>query len=191
MARHILQQRTIMMRYFSGALLSNCFPNWLQPQERGQQFFTFWSACAHSLNYQSTLPFPTPLCFSRSLFFLSHDWQARIPTLYHKSQDRSSTPASLAPAAPQESAWAIIDLLSYHTLTDEGPGAMFPFPIRTQQCCAGLSQQLRGQRRKYSSSEPCFSVRPHRSYRATPLSCTTYQSHYCMLRCALGCSNWL
>ena len=30
MARHILQQRIIMMRNFSGALRSNYFPNWLQ-----------------------------------------------------------------------------------------------------------------------------------------------------------------
>lgn len=33
-------------------------------QERGQQFSTFWVACAHCLNYWSTLPFPTPLLSS-------------------------------------------------------------------------------------------------------------------------------
>lgn len=145
----------------------------------------------HAASTTSPPSHSLPLCFPHSLVFLPHDSQARISILYHKPQDQSSTPASPAPTAPQGSAWAIISLLSYHTLTDEGPGTTIPFPTRTQQCCAGLSQQLRGQRRKYSSSQPCSSVRSRRSYRATPLSCTAHQSRYCMLCSALGSSDWL
>ena len=96
--------------------------------------------------------------------------------------------AALAPTAPPwGSAWTIISLLSYHTLTDEGPSTIFPFLIRTQQCCGVLNQQLRGQQRKHSSSQPCFSVRSYRSYRATPL----HQSCCFMLCGAVRSSDWL
>lgn len=127
MARHILQQRTIMINNFLGTPLSNYFPNWLQwaaTRSGGQQFCTFWVANAHCLNYQSILTFPTLLL--SSLHFPPLAWLTSWdPSLYHELlRQNSNTMLSLA-------------LLHHHT---GQPGPLLPcFPTTHRKDLAPYS----------------------------------------------------
>lgn len=162
MARNILQQRTIIINNFSGTLLSNYFPNWLQWAATKSGGSSSSPPELHVYILSHSLPFFSPFYFSCMTHKLGSQPLPQIPkTEFQHHAALGST------APPQGSAWTITSLLSY--TTHEGHSTIFPFITSTQQCCGVLSQQLRGRHRKHSSSLPGFSASSCRSYRATPL----------------------
>lgn len=94
MARHILQQRTITMNNFSGTLLSNYLPNWLQWAAIRSGGSSSSPPELHVHAVWTTSPWTYSLSFCRLLSPLPplHDSQAGIPTSTTNSWDRISTP---------------------------------------------------------------------------------------------------
>lgn len=169
MARHILQQRTIINN-FSGTPLSNYFPNWLQwAATRTGGSSSSPPSCMYTLSelpVREHIPYLSAFFSPFSFPFMTHKRGSQpLPQTPETEFQHHAALGSTAP--PQGSAWTTISLLSYPT--HEGHSTVFPFITRTQQRCGALSRQLRGQHRKHSSSQPGFSVSSYRSYRATPL----------------------